>query len=431
VCALALWLCAPAWVAAQSQEASPPSGLGRLIEQALQNHPDIAAARSERSAAEFEVSAARNQFYPTPAAQLRQDKSGPTAVVSLTQPLWTGGRLTAGLNAANSRALTADTAIEEARYNLALRVVAAWAAWRLAQGRENAQAQGVELLQRYAQSVARRIQGGASAEVDRELVNSRVAQAQSDVASARSAQRVALAQLTQLLGQPPQTQDLQAAEAAQGAPGVPSAANASGARAAPPPDPETLIAQATAYAPALRRLDGDIETARFEAERQRASLWPTLNLRAEHQRSPSSATSAGLRDTRLMLTLDYAPSAGLATSANLAAAQARITSQQDAREAARRNLIDTVLADHEDQRASRERTQSNQRTLAANAAVLASYERLLDAGKRSWLDVLNMARELTAARSALSDTQAQHASASARLLLHAGLWPGLSPAHLQ
>ena len=412
-----LFIWVPTVAIAQTTGSEARPGLPRLIQQAIQSHPDIAAARSERRATEFEVDAARNQFYPTPSAQLRQDhKDASTSVIALTQPLWTGGKLTAGLNAANSRAESANTAIEEARYTLALRVVTAWAAYRQAQGREIAQAEGVELLKIYTESVSRRIQGGASAEVDRELVAARLAQAQSDLSAARAARRNATVQLAQLLGQQPRAEDLAAAAPAS------AAGDLAGDQL---PAIGELIRLATDYSPALHRIDSNLEATRFDADKKRASLWPTLNLRAEHQRSNANAVGT-VTDNRVMLALEYTPDAGLSANANIDAAQARIVSQQESREAARRNLIEKVQGDYEEYQASRERAQSLQRTLEANTAVLASYDRLLVAGKRSWLDVLNIARELTSARAAQSDIDVQKTAARYRLHLHVGELPGIS-----
>ena len=402
----------PAWAFEQIVVSQPQNGPVRLIQQAIQNHPDIAAARSERRATEFEIDAARNQFYPTPAAQLRQDKDGPSTVVSLTQPLWTAGKLTAGLNAASSRAESANMAIEEARYTLALRVVTAWTAYLQAHGRESAQRESVDLLNRYAESVSRRILGGASADVDRELVSARLAQAKSDLSAASTARRVALVQLGQLLGKQPTPED------------IPSRAGMAG-----PQSPEKLaslselIQLATNYSPALRRIDGNLEAARHDADKKRAALWPTINLRAEHQQNNSTPNSINYRDKRVILALEYAPDAGLSTSANIDAAESRIVGQGNTRESTRLNLVEKVQSDYEDYLAGSDRAQNLQRTLEANIAVLASYERLLAAGKRTWLDVLNIARELTSARSALSDTDTQRVAALYRICLHIGAVP--------
>jgi len=416
----------PSFVAALLASASPVGaqglhvelkpGVERLIRQALQSHPNIAAAQAERQASEFEVHAARNRFYPSPAVQLREDRDGTATVVSLTQPLWTGGRLTAGLDAAYSRADAAALAITEARYALALRVVNAWAAYRQALGRENAQSKNLQLLQVYAESVGRRVHGGASAEVDRELVGARLSQAQSDLAAASAARRTVAAQLSRLLGLPVPADDMEAEP--------PGWATDPGSGALPSID--EFLQLTIDYSPALRRLNADIEASLHDVVQRRAVLWPSVNLRAEHQRNMVSTAGPGSH-SRVMLTLDYAPDAGLSASAAASAAQTRITSQQERRAAARRELADTVQSDYEIWLAGHDQLRGLRRTLEANTAVLASYERLLTAGRRSWLDVLNIARELTAARTALTDIEAQIAAARIRLHLHAGDLPGISP----
>jgi adhesin transport system outer membrane protein len=57
--------------------------------------------------------------------------------------------------------------------------------------------------------------------------------------------------------------------------------------------------------------------------------------------------------------------------------------------------------------------------IKANAAVLASYERLFVAGKRSWLEVMNAAREVSDSELALADIEAQMIAGRYRLALYA------------
>jgi hypothetical protein len=52
--------------------------------------------------------------------------------------------------------------------------------------------------------------------------------------------------------------------------------------------------------------------------------------------------------------------------------------------------------------------------------VLASYDRLLIAGRRGWLEVLNIARDVTATQIALLDARVLAESAGYRLRLHTG-----------
>lgn len=385
----------------------PALTLDRLIASAVGSHPSVAAARAEFGAAQAEVGAARSQYYPTPSVQLLQDKGETATVLTVQQPLWAGGRLDAGLDAAQSRANASQVSVNDAQYTLALRVTAAWAAWMQAHGRGEALGEGAALLRVYAESVSRRIEGGVSAEVDRELVAARLAQTQGDLAAARSAERSALARLAQMVGRSLRPEDLATDEA-------------SGAAEIPLPGLDALVAQAVARSAALKRLEADIETARHETGQRRAALWPTLNLRAQHQRNDATATGVATNDSRIMLALEYAPGAGTSAGANIVAAEARQNALREKLDAARRDLTETIAADYEDLLSSLDRKREFQRTLKASAEVLASYDRLFIAGKRGWLDVINATRELIQARTALADVEAQQAAARARLRLHLG-----------
>lgn len=408
-----VWLLLFAAPHAHAAEPAPtsPLNLDALIAQSLRNHPSIAAARAELNAAQADTAAARSQYWPTPSAQVLQNQGDASTILTLQQPVWAGGRIDAGLALAESRTDAARIAISDAQYTLGLRVTAAWAAWKQAHGRVLALNEGVALLNVYVLSVQRRIEGGASAEVDRALVAARLAQTQGDLAAARSAERSALSRLAQMTGLALRSADLTDSEAPEAA------------RTAHPTETDAMLAQALAHSAALKRLAADIEAARHETDQKRGALWPTLNLRAQHQRTAATATTAANTDSSLMLVLEYAPGAGLADRAKINAAEARRVTLQEKREAARRELIETVSADLEEHRASLERSHEAQRALQATAEVLASYDRLFVAGKRGWLDVINAARELIQARTAFADIEAQRLAVRARLRLHLGEIP--------
>ncbi len=391
----------------------PYLALDRLIASAVQKHPSIAAARAEQGATQAEIASARGQYWPTPSMQVLQREGNTAAVLTVQQPLWAGGRLDAGLAAAQSRADSAQALVSDAQYNLALRMTAVWADWRQAHGRMEALTEGVGLLNGYAESVSRRIQGGASAEVDRELIAARLAQTQGDLADANSAERSALARLSQMVGQSLRTEDL-----TDHGEGVQIAVVTS--PVSPLPTLEALLAQAVARSAALKRLESDIEAAKRGTDKKRAALWPVLSLRAQRDYDGGSdANNLAANDSQVMLVLEYAPGAGLSARADVDAAAAREIGLREGLDAARRELVEKVNIDYEEHLASLQRSSKLQRTAEANAKVLASYDRLFVAGKRSWLDVINAAREFTQVRTALADIQAKQLASRYRLRLHA------------
>ena len=276
-----------------------------------------------------------------------------------------------------------------------------------ARGRAEALTRGSSLLGVYAESVRQRIKGGVSPEVDRELVESRLAQIQGDLAAARAAERSAVSQLSQLIGRPLRTDEL--------SPGKGVTVQL--------PAFEILVEQSVERSAALRRIEAEVEAARYDTTQKRAALWPTVGVRAEYQHGDLSNTGAVTRDSRVMLVMDYVPGAGLSAAAGIDAAEARVGSLRESREAARRELLTKIAADYEDYQSSLSRKREILRTLKAASEVLASYDRLFIAGKRNWLDVLNAARELTQVENSLADIEALLAASYYRLRLHGGELP--------
>lgn len=415
-----LWLLSLGYGLALAQPAglvaSGPYRLDQLINLAVRAHPSVSSKRAGLNAAQADIEAARYQYYPAPSMQLRQIRGDVARVLTLQQPLWAGGRLDAGLDVASARSVAAAASIEEAQILLALRVSSAWQAWHQAQGRSAAIAAGIDLLNGYSQSAGRRIEAGAAGEGDRALVQARLAQSLADLASARAAERGALAQLTQMVGQPLRGEDLAITVSGGELKGPPSAAST--------PATEqllgSLLEQALKVSPALRRAQAEIDAAGHEVVQKKAALWPTLNLRAEHQQGNTSNSSLTLNDNRLLLVLEYIPGAGLSAGAAINAASERNVGLRDNLQSTQRELIEKISAEFEDHQSSDSRQRDLAHALKASAEVLSSYDRLFIAGKRGWIDVLNAARELTQAQSALADVQALRLASATRLRLYVG-----------
>lgn len=388
-----------------------PLALEQLVELAIDNHPTVSAKRADLEVARADLALARQAFYPTPSVLLQQGHNSNGTVLALQQPLWSGGRLSAGANAATAHAMAADVAIIEAQFALATRVTNAYQSWLQAHGRAAAFTASIDQLASFVERISRRIQGGASAEVDRVLVYSRLLQAQSDLAAARSAELAALVQLSQAIGTTLRVDDL----------GV-SAADPAGQV---PPTLDKLIAEAARSNPSLRRIDFDIATAQYETEQKRAARWPTVSLRAEHQRSIADG-GARSKDSRLFVVLEYTPGAGASAAMQVNGQLARAQSLRESAEAIRRDLVERIAIEYQDYQTGQRRLNDLQGLLGASRDVLASYDRLFVAGKRGWLDVVNAARELTQVAVTQADLTAQQIGARYRLRLLGNEQPWLN-----
>jgi len=392
----------------------PAWTLDRLVNEAVAGNPETLSKRASLESAEALVDAAFQQFFPTPYAQVQQgyeqnknqsnDSSDRVGIVGLRQPIWTGGKLTADLDTAKTSALSADYSITETQLSLAQRVVAAYQNLMLAHGRVKAQTEGIKLLEKYTAMMDRRVQSSVSASVDQALVNSRLSQARSDLSTYKTGAQTALAQLDQLIGRPLKAGDIEL--------------DFSTALAAPQ-EPEEVLRQALQTNPTLRRMEADIQTVVHQTEQQKAALMPTLSVKAEYQTGLFDQEGTE-DDTRAYATLEFNPGAGLSSLANIRAASAKVTGTKQLKEAARRDLTTRIQADYQDCQNAYIRQRLIGKTMQSSRDVLESYTRLFVAGKRSWLDVLNSARELTQNELVMADVLAVYQASTYRLRLHSG-----------
>lgn len=376
--------------------------LDAVAEQAAMTHASVASRRSAVNAADAEQDAAWQQYLPTPSVQAQQGSGGRRGTVfSLQQPLWTGGRIRAGVAAAKARAGSARFSVAETQQGLAFSAAAAFEDFAQARGRQEVLSRFLERLERYRVSMQRRVDSGASPASDLELVRARQSTALVQFNEAKAAEEVALAQLSQLVGSTLHRSDLVTDLPVPALPSI-----------------EEAVAQAERFSPTLQRMTQDIEASRGDAAVRRAAMWPTVSLVAE--KGMAHGTVGHTDSTTVMLQLQYTPGAGLSARSQAVAAEAQVEAIRANREAARSDLESRVRSEYENVRAATERQAPSAANAKAAANVLASYERLFIAGKRSWQEVMNAARDLSDADIAMADLTAQRAVGRYRLGLFDG-----------
>src|SRR4051812_13470554 len=174
-----------------------------LLSQALIPHPSVEGQRAGGEAARLDREGAEWQLFPSPSVEsAARDSGGNTTLFALEQPLWTGGRISAGIRAAGFREAAAQAAGGEAKQSIALRVISAYTeVLRQAQRRDYAR-KGVDEHEKLLALIRRRVQQEVSPPVDRDFAESRLAQAATDLSLALQGLQVAQAQLGQLVGRP-------------------------------------------------------------------------------------------------------------------------------------------------------------------------------------------------------------------------------------
>lgn len=384
----------------------------QLISSALQDHPAVAAQQAQIRGANASVDAATWQYYPTPSIAIESASAqasdsayqgdGTVITARLQQPLWTGGRLTAGLKKAEAGVLVSQAALEEVRQQLALRVVQSYGDWLSAHLKTLAFEQSLTTHIRLRDQVKRRIEQGASPDSDLILAASRLQSVNADIAVARAQQDIALTRLGQLLGRPVED----AALSLVLAPPQPVTAT-----------PQQLLALALASYPGLRKAHAQAVVQETVIAERRADLSPEVYLRAEHQ-SGNYAVANTKAQNRLFIGLSSRFGAGLSSLSSIENARAQHQAALAEVDVQSRAVSEQVLADYVLVTSSDKRLEALKAALDAAMQVSESYDRQFLAGRKTWLDVMNAARELTQTQAQIADIQSAQTVASWRLAIN-------------
>jgi adhesin transport system outer membrane protein len=399
--------CAPVW--AQGQVHTPSPTLASLVRDALASHPATQSQRALVASAAAGVDSARWQFYPTPSVSLENATTrgadplyqgdNRVATLRLQQPLYTGGRLTAGADKAQASLDQSQAALDESRLQLSLRVVQAYGEWLSAHLKAQASQKNEDTHNRLLRQVQRRIDEGVSAESDRVLAQGRLDAVRADVTAARAQGDTALARLGQLLGRPI------AGDALASTVATPRAVNAQAA---------ALLEQALGQSAALQKALSQVRVQEATVLERRADLLPEVYLRAERQYGNFNFAN-GAPVNRLFVGVNSRLGAGLSGLSNVAAARGQLEAALAEVQVQTRNLNEQVLADHAQFMATERRLSSVLASLRSAQSVSESFDRQFLAGRKTWLDVMNAARELAQTEALIADLLATQVVVSWRL----------------
>ena len=387
--------------------------LEQLINSALASHPSAQGQRALVESAEAGVDSARWQFYPTPSVSIETAQASATdrlyqgdnrvSTARLQQPLWTGGRLTAGMDKAAAGLVVSQASLEEVRLQLGLRVVQAYGDWLSAYLKTLTNENSLATHLRLREQVKRRLSEGASAESDLTLAVTRLESISADVTAARAQAEVALARLGQLLGSP-----VDGAVLAQVVAAPREFANAGRTSA------QALLEMALGIHPTVAKAQAQARVQEAVVGERRADLSPELYARIERQYGNYNFPN-GEPQNRLFIGLASRFGAGLSTLSNIAAARTQHAAALTEIEVQSRTVSEQVLSDYALAVSTVSRLASIQASLKAAADVSTSYDRQFLAGRKSWLDVMNAARELAQTETQLADLQSTQVVVTWRL----------------
>ena len=373
----------------------------QLLVQALDVHPSVLTARSQASGAKLDVDVAKWGRWPTVSLN-NQQIAGQTGQVqrlstlSVQQPLWSGGALTARVAATEKLDRASAEQVAVVQSELALRLVEIWAAMLDAEASRQVSQQTLDVLTRYQALMQRRVLAGLSSNVELRLLAVRVSRVQTDFQDAQVSVQIAAQRMAQIVG----------GSVDSSLPGLlKPIAQEHLAEWVRLQSPSVSLWRLDQH-PAIRKLELEAAAAEDQLVVQRAERFPKLVLGYQQQLGDMPLTT---RDrSAWTLGLNYTPGAGLANLSQSAADSERLKARLNAVDTMRQEKREQLLLDWSALQREFDRRVSLESTIRSASDVLFSYERQYFSGLKTWLEVLNAVQELS--QSQLRLAQASNAT---------------------
>lgn len=382
-----------------------------LLADLLTRHPGVLSAMGQWKSAQHETEGAKWQFFPTPSVGVEknsQPSNGPldsrTTFARLQQPLWTGGRLTAQLDKARAQENLAQLSVSEQRLSLATRWLQLWAEAQAAELKSQALQESEAQHLKYVRQVENRAREGHAPRSDVQLSLSRLAGVQAELEQFKAQRQQAMSRLEQMYGGPIPRQAVQWISLHQ----LPRRTDES-LRSR-----DQWLAMALDNHPTLQKSIATVHALRADADLAKSRVYPELYLRGEWINRDVN------RNAQLLYVgLSSNFGAGLSSQASVASAQARLQAQEQDIEVKRRDITDQVHADLETVASQTQRLIYLVQAHESAEQFLLASERQFDAGRRTWQELMNTAREKSQVLVQLADSHSTRWLAQQRLALMA------------
>lgn len=390
-----------------------------FMREALASHPSVSMRAAELEASEYGYQRSRWEYFPTPilssstawrpssSSGVGGGVSGERLSVGVSQPLWTGGRLTAGSDFALAGFEEAVARLEEASLNLVQSVLSGVGEWKSAYLRREAWRQNVRLHNELRLQMERRLASGVASQSDLALAVSRYEGVAAELLQLDAEVAVAKSSLERLVGR----------ELADG-----ELLNIPVELFSLEDGLSVLVERALEAHPAMQVARAEIERRRAEYSQVRAERFPSVRLELRHREFYHGSSD---QVAELVVESGFGPglsivSAGQQAMAKVDAVRANLDEQ-------RNRITELLTQDYLSLISLNSQIDPISRSVLEAESVLASYRRQYLAGQKSWLDVLNSAREVASTKARLTDAVVARMVASWRLALNVyGVGPVLS-----
>ncbi len=384
-------------------------GLREALQATLQNYPAVAGQEAQVDAKRHAADAVRSQRYPTLTAQAEQYGEGGRSaagedlsqpyILRIRQPIWAFGRIDNNIAVANAEVSTQRADLLRVRRQLVEDTAAAYATVRGSQQHIDIARQNVTQHEELFAQIQRRVAGQLASSADERLAAARLSDARAQLERAISeweGSRDDLLGFTQVAVNTDEP--------------VPADLLELG-------DSTDLIERAIDQSAEVAVKQRQMGQAELEVDQARTASMPTIYLQAARYYDQPGLNDDSQASVVFEASLDGLGLAAKGRTAEAAAdhvaatqdlALAKVELTRQIKQLQRNRLLQTQLI--ELQTAS----------LSDLESLLASYQRQYESGTKSWLDLLNVQRELFEQKRQLVQAQTDWQIYSLRLLARIG-----------
>lgn len=405
-----LWLGIIMVLMSQAHGEVNPLDIDELILKATNTHPLVNAARADEVAAQEGVKAAKLGLWPTPTISAgHTPDDGVVSTVTIRQPVWSGGRLTANINRSIYDEKAATAYIFDQQNTVAKNTIDIWRGYVYAIALQELYTANLTRLREFEAMMQRRVEHGVSARIELDLVKNRILQDYNAYQGALEQERVAGARLAQLVGESLGTKKFN----------VTLKTLTDYAKTQSVNFENMVFNSSGATHPSVVRQFYQVEAAKQEAKSQAASRYPNVYVQYQHnfylqKRHDSGDFSMGM---------SYDPGAGFSNMALARASEARALSLAQSQEAARRNVMESLQTQYQEFVSAKDKERSLLSAIDGAQIVVDSYGRQFIAGRKTWLEVLNAVKELSDYQRQLLEVQSQMVASFYKLQVDFGAMP--------
>jgi outer membrane protein, adhesin transport system len=370
----------------------------------IEKHPSVIAAHGQLRSSQADVQSALWSYYPTPSIGYERATDDATNILNkntryfrLQQPLWTAGRLEAQSDKAFAQLEVARFSLLEQRINIALKWIQLWAELQSANSKILAYQEAEKKHFQYYRQIERRSVEGYSAISDVDLSHSRLNSVRSDLRQQEIFQRQAKVKIEQLMGGYLDNENDLQQHAAWGV--VVDYFHRLNWQMY---QDSTYFSEIINSHPVIQKSLAQILVAQADLAQMQSRNFPEIYIRGEIRAGDVTRTE---KVVFVGFNSNFGP--GLSNLSATASAQAKVDIARSDVETRKLEISEVIQIELQNHQSQVKRLHELRNTFESNSKYLQASERQFLAGRRTWQDVMNTAREEAQIRVQLADSTAQ------------------------